>query len=258
MEPRSKHDASYVFLISYVHHMLSQMVGEKPVAAQMETLIGKWNPQSPSCAFQHYFYNQVTEEQAPYFAPGPNEDEKKWEEALKDKPTPGSIPVLARGPLEVGKRLEVQALCLRGIQLKLHELNDVLTKRLQAHDLQYSVRAAEARRKHIVLSRRTLALATKVQVLRNKGYTLDTNEEQLKAKINGLWDEAFDPVFSGRQEEIWARLSVLRERAGQLQKEAEDLSKQIDSSKDSSLDPEQMKKVEKVSLYRINLARSDC
>lgn len=223
-------------------------IGEKPVASQMETLIGKWNPNSPSCAFQHYFYNQVTEEQAPYYSPGPNEDEKKWEEALKDKPSPGSIPVLARGPVQLGQRLEMQAHCLRGIQAKLHELNDVLTKRLQAHDLQYSVRAAEARRKHIALSRRTLALATKVQVLRNKGYTLDANEEQLKTKINGIWDTAFDPVFNGRQEEIWARLSVLRERAGHLQREAESLSKHMDSSKESKLDPAQIQKVEKVWL----------
>jgi nuclear pore complex protein Nup54 len=215
----------------------------------MQTLFEKWDPSSSSCSFQHYFYNHVGEEQAPYYAPAPGEDEAKWEEALKKKPSPGSIPVLARGPLALGRRLEIQAMWVRGIQSRLHELNDVLTRRLQEHDLQYSVRAAEARRKHVVLSRRCLSLATKVQVLRNRGYALDGTEEQLRAKLQKLEQLAFDPMVSGRQEEIWARMSVLRERAQLLKTETDKLAKDVSGSNaDGPLDEDQMKRVEKVSV----------
>ena len=214
----------------------------------MQVLLEKWDPSSSSCVFQHYFYNQVGEDRAPYYAPGPNEDEKKWEEALKTKPNPGAIPVLAVGPLQVGRRLEVQAVWARGIQTRLHQLNDVLTKRLQAHDLQYSVRAQEARRKHVVLSRRCLALATKVQVLRNRGYALDGAEEQIRMKLTQLEKIAFDPMLSGRQEEIWAKMSVLRDRAQLLKAETEKLAKEMQASGDNGIDEEQMKRVEKVSM----------
>lgn len=207
----------------------------------------KWDPSSPACAFQHYFYNQVPEESAPYYAPGPGEDEKKWEEALKERPSPGSIPVLARGPLAVGRRLETQATWVRGIQTRLHELNDILSKRMQVHDLEYSVRAQEARRKHVALSRRCLSLATKVQVLRNRGYALDSTEEQLRVKLVQLEKVAFDPMLSGRQEEVWARMSVVRQRAQMLQSETEKLGKQVNTSTEELLDDEQMKRIERVS-----------
>jgi nuclear pore complex protein Nup54 len=227
-------------------------LGEKSIPDQVSTLFEKWNPLSSNCAFQHYFYNHVPEEQAPYYAPSAGEDGVKWEEALKKKPSPGAIPVLARGPLSIGRRLETQAVWVRGIQTRLHELNDVLTRRLQEHDLQYSVRAAEARRKHIVLSRRCLSLATKVQVLRNRGYAMDGAEEALKVKLQKLEKLAFDPMVSGRQEEIWARMSVIRERAQLLKTETDKLAKDVAVSGDEGpLDDAQMKKVEKVSVIGI-------
>lgn len=212
----------------------------------MQILAQKWDPTSPSCPFNHYFYNRVPEEQVPYYAPGPAEDATKWEEALKNKPSANVIPVLAQGPLALGRRLEIQAMTIRALQAKLHELNEVLTKRLQAHDLQYSVRAQEARRKHVVLSRRCLALATKAQVLRNRGYALDGTEEQLRLKLNMLEKIAFDPMLSGRQEEIWAKMSVLRDRAQILKTETERLSKDMSAGKENPLDDDQMKKIEKV------------
>jgi nuclear pore complex protein Nup54 len=213
----------------------------------MQVMYQKWDPLSPACTFQHYFYNQVPEASAPYYAPGPDEDEKKWEQALKDRPSPGSIPVLAQGPLAVGRRLETQTKFLRAIRSRLHELDNTLSKRMQVHDLEYSVRAQEARRKHVVLSRRCLSLATKVQVLRNRGYALNTTEEQLRVKFMQLEKVAFEPLLNGRQEEIWARMSVVRQRAQMLQTETEKLGKQVNASSEALLDDEQMKRIERVS-----------
>jgi hypothetical protein len=68
-------------------------------------------------------------------------------------------------------------------------------------------------------------LATKVQVLRNRGYALDASEEELKAKLAKLEQATFDPVVGGRQEELWARMTVVRERARVLREETERLGK---------------------------------
>jgi nuclear pore complex protein Nup54 len=226
--------------------MTNVFAGTKSVPEQMQNIYEKWEPSSSTCVFQHYFYNQVPEERAPFYAPSPEDDGQKWEEALKKKPSPGSIPVLAKGPLAVGRRLEIQAAVVRAIQTRLHEINEILNKLLQMHDLKFSVRIQETRRRHVALGRRCLSLASKVQVLRNRGYNLDSAEEKLLMKLLELNKTAFDPMLSGRQEEIWARMSVLRERAQILKNETEGLAKEVKPTSENPLDEESMRKVEKV------------
>ncbi|KAI5310734.1 hypothetical protein KEM55_002830, partial [Ascosphaera atra] len=46
----------------------------------------KWNPYSRTSPFRTYLYNNVGEDQAPFYQPGPNDDEAKWEEALRKRP----------------------------------------------------------------------------------------------------------------------------------------------------------------------------
>jgi nuclear pore complex protein Nup54 len=209
------------------------------------SIFQKWNPEDAQCAFQSYLYNQVDEAMAAYYAPDSNEDAKKWEEALKKKPGPGSIPILIRGPLALGRRLEMQAKAISWLQVRMHEINRQLETTRQKHELEYSVRAQEARRKHVALSRRFLAMGSKLQLLRNRGYNLDPAEEQLRTKLEELEKQAFDPVVDGRQEEIWARMGVVRERASLLQAEFEKLGKDRKGT-DAPIDEESMKKIEKV------------
>lgn len=120
---------------------------------------------------------------------------------------------------------------------------------MQNHDLAVSVRAADAKRKHIALSQRCLALATKVQVLRNRGYAMDGAEEELKKRLVLLEKGAFDPVLSGRQEEIWARMSGIRARAKMLQEEQERLGGRVNGAEEGEvLDEASMAMVKKVSI----------
>lgn len=175
--------------------------------------------------FQHYFYNYVPEEMVPYYNPGPGEDETKWEEALAKKPVSGSIPALARGFAQVAERITMANKAVQGLQTRMHEINNSLTLNLQKHELEASIRAGDARRRHLALSKRCLAIATKVQVLRNRGYAMDGPEEALRQKLQTLEKQTYDPVLSGRQEEIWARLSDLRERADLLREESDRLGR---------------------------------
>jgi nuclear pore complex protein Nup54 len=219
--------------------LLINAPGEKSVEQQMQVLINKWDSNHPTCAFQYYFYNSVDPDKVPFYGPSPNEDERKWEEALANKPSPNSIPVLARGFEDIHER----------VQTRLHEINNALSLMKDAHDLDRASRINEAKRKHIVFTQRTLALATKVQILRNRGYDMDQAEEGLKKKLIELERKTFDPVLGGRQEEIWARMSGVRERARILQEETERMGKTIESQQNGELlNADDQKALEKVSL----------
>jgi len=166
---------------------------------------------------------------------------------LSKKPSPGAIPVLARGFEQVGERIKQQAAAVTALRTRLHEINNSLSLLKDAHELTVASRITEAKRKHIVFTQRTLALATKVQILRNRGYVMDQPEEDLKKKLIELEKQTFDPVLGGRQEEIWARMSGVRERARILQEETEKLGKTIEQQQNGELlTDEDQKALEKV------------
>jgi nuclear pore complex protein Nup54 len=79
----------------------------------------------------------------------------------------------------------------------------------------------DARRKHLVLKQRCLALATKVQVLRNRGYAMGGDEEVLRTKLMALEKNVADPGVDARSEEIWARMLIVQQRAKLLKSEIE-------------------------------------
>jgi nuclear pore complex protein Nup54 len=215
----------------------------------MAVIDHKWNPSNPECAFQYYFYNQVKPDEAPFYGPQPHEDERKWEEALANKPTPGSIPVLARGFEELAARIHYQNMAVSILQTRMHEMNNSLVLMKNSHELDVAARIAEAKRRHVVFTQRTLALASKVQVLRNRGFVMDQTEEELKKKLQELEKKTFDPVLTGRQEEIWARMSGVRERARILQEETERLGKAVESRQNGELlSEEDQKHLDKVCL----------
>ncbi|TPX11079.1 uncharacterized protein E0L32_007940 [Thyridium curvatum] len=192
---------------------------QKSVTDQMGLLYEKWNPASPNCVFKHYFYNKVDEARIPYYQPGPNEDPKEWEEALQNKPAPGFMPVQASGFQTLAERLLVQKKAISTFNAKLHEINASLDAILSRHDLETSVRSLTARRRHAELSKRCLALAAKIQVLRNRGYSLTGDEDDLKQKLQAIERGMQDPALSARMEELWSRLIVLRNYSEALRSE---------------------------------------
>jgi nuclear pore complex protein Nup54 len=202
----------------------------------------KWDPASPNCVFRHYFYNKVDESKAPYYRPGAYEDTKSWEEALSKKPGPGYIPVLCTGFTQMGERIKIQQRNLATFNQRLHDINNSLEAMLSKHDLVISVRALDAKRKHMMLKQRCLALATKVQVLRNRGYAMGGDEEDLKIKLQTLEKGVCDPGLSARAEEIWARMVGVRERARILK---EEMGKRANENGDG-LDEETVRRAEKV------------
>ncbi|KAK8074450.1 Nucleoporin nup44 [Apiospora hydei] len=192
---------------------------QKPITEQCVAIFQKWNPTSSDTVFKHYFYNKVDEAQVPFYQPGPNEDPREWEQAVRDKPGPGYVPVLATGFVHMAERLKTQRYNLSQLNNALHQINASLDAILSKHDLETSVRALNAKRKHALLRQRCIAIATKVQVLRNRGYALDTDEDELKSKLEALDRGLADPSLSARNEELWSRLIMLRNHADTLRDE---------------------------------------
>jgi nuclear pore complex protein Nup54 len=191
----------------------------KPIPDQIKLVVEKWDDKSPNCAFKHYFYNKVDDANIPYYSPQPHEDPKEWEEALAAKPAPGFMPVLCAGFAGMAERLKVQQRALGTFNAKLHEINASLDAILSRHDLDTSLRTLAARRRHAQLGRRCLALAAKVQVLRNRGYALSGDEDDLQTKLRAVERGMQDPALSARMEELWSRMIVLRGYAEGLRAE---------------------------------------
>lgn len=192
---------------------------QKPIPEQIQAITQKWDPTSPNCAFKTYLYNKVDEHAAPLYQPGPNDDPKEWEEALAKKPAPNYIPVLCAGFPAIVARLLLQRRVITEFNNKLHAINASLDEILSRHDLEHSVRALKARRRHAELSKRCLALASRVQVLRNRGYALSSDEDELKQKLAKIDKNIQDPALSARMEELWSRLIILRGYADNLKDE---------------------------------------
>jgi nuclear pore complex protein Nup54 len=210
----------------------------------MQLIAEKWHPLHPSCAFKTYFYNKVDESRIPFYQPGPQDDPKEWEDALSHKPAAGFMPVLCAGFAGMAERLKVQRRAVGEFNARLHEINASLDAILSRHDLETSVRALNARRRHAALRNRCLALAARVQVLRNRGYALSGDEDELRTKLMEMERRMQDPALSARMEELWSRLIVLRGYADNLRVEINKRG----MSEDGGLGEEVEAKAKKVSL----------
>ena len=211
----------------------------------MQLVAQKWNPNvAPN--FSTYLYNTVPPEHASFYRPDPSDDEERWEAALERKPCEGAVPVLVRGFFQLGIRMVNQERYLTILQGRLHEVANGLADLLRRHDLEVVARTAACRRTHARLAQRCLALATKAQVLRNRGYVMDADEEALRQKLLELERRVMDPALAGREEDIWARMVALRERGRILEEEFRGAGVTVDSAGDGQIDEEVLKRAKQV------------
>jgi nuclear pore complex protein Nup54 len=236
-------DHDQVLSISQVK-LTSRQTDQKPILEQFRLVTEKWDPASPSCVFKHHFYNKVDEAHIPFYKPQPHEDPREWEEALQNKPAPGFMPVLCSGYAGLADRLKTQKRAISEFNTRLHQVNGSLDAILQRHELETEVRALAARRRQTAISERCLALAAKVQILRNRGYALSGDEDDLKNRLQTLEREVQDPALGAREEELWSRLIVLRGYSDRLNKELDKPAGQDGEA----LDPDTEAKAKRVSV----------
>lgn len=224
---------------------VSTQPNEKSVAEQIRTIYGKWDPTSDATILKTYIYNAASKEFAPFFYPNTaaGEDEKSWEEALSQKPEPPKdadgttyVPVMVRGFRALGERVATQATAVKLMRSRLHEMNNSLTAIMDAHEQRITANISRAKRQHQVLQQKCLRLSVKVQILRNRGYALDAAEEGLRKTLIGLEKQVMDPGFLGREDEIWARMIALKEKARWLEEEGKWVSAQVQQQQQQKKD----------------------
>jgi hypothetical protein len=123
------------------------------------------------------------------------------------------VPVRANGFKDLDLRVKSQEKQVLLFRTELHNIQEKLNAIQSRHDLTTSIKLEDCRRRHVALARRALSLAAKVQVLKNRGYALQPEEETLKKRLEGLAKLVQDPAAAGRMNEIWARMMVVQEKA---------------------------------------------
>lgn len=220
----------------------------------MNIVKNKWDPQSLSSPLRTYLYQHVgTETDALKYRPGPGEDEDKWEEAVSKRPGSDWVPLVIQGFFQLGRKAQIQMEAIQRCNMMLQEINTSLDVQLDKHRQNVATRLEECKRRQMATARRTLALAVKVQFLRNRGYVMDNAEEELKAKLELLQREVFDPTLNAREQEVWAHMLGIRERAKRLKTEMEKVAP-VAQEVDPSLDKETVKAAKKV---RVGQARKE-
>lgn len=222
----------------------------RSIPQQMALIKDKWDPASLNSPLRTYLYQYVgSESEALKYTPSNEDDPSKWEEAVQKRPGPEWVPVLARGFKELAARGWIQQNQIQRCNMMLNEINASLDIQLDKHRQNVASRLAECKQRHKAISQRALALAAKVQILKNRGYVMDNAEEDLKHKLASLESTIFDPTLNARQQEIWAHMMGIRERSRYLKSEMQKLQP-VAESDDPLLDDNQMKQAKKVSLYR--------
>jgi len=113
-------------------------------------------------------------------------------------------------------------------------MNNSLEAVMTAHQQRITTHVEACRRRHVALAERTLRLSVKLQVLRNRGYALDGAEEALRKQLGVLAGRVTDPAFGAREEELWARMVALRERARWLGEEGKRVGQTVGGQSEGS------------------------
>ncbi|KAJ9602233.1 Nucleoporin nup57 [Cladophialophora chaetospira] len=228
----------------------------RSIPVQMNIVKNKWDPTSLSSPLRTYLYQHVeSETDALKYRPSSGEDEDKWEEAVSTRPGPDWVPLLVQGFFQLGRKSQIQMEAIQRCNMMLQEINTSLDIQLDRHRQNVASRIEECKRRQTATAQRTLALAVKVQILRNRGYVMDNAEEELKAKLETLQRDVFDPSLNAREQEVWARMLGIRERAKRLKLEMDKIAPTASATEEeSTLDEETIKAAKKtLEAYEIQL-----
>jgi len=173
----------------------------------------EWDPNSPNCKFRHYFYNIVHPSEVQRFTKPPNEDDKAWEMAMKNNPDPTCmVPVRAVGFEALRTRIETQDKQSQAHKIKLEQLNQKMKEVRRKHAIETVVKLQEYKRRHVDLTQRVIQFLKYAQILRNKGFSIESDEEALRSKLETVQSHLQQSEqFHGKLNQLWAQLQLVRE-----------------------------------------------
>ncbi|KAF8607100.1 hypothetical protein BDV93DRAFT_536746 [Ceratobasidium sp. AG-I] len=179
---------------------------------RIENIVQAWNPTSPSCRFQYYFYNLVDQPQN-YGRPANATNEALWKRAVGENPNPERlVPALAIGFDDLKKRTTSQETQYKAHLAALDTLRTRLTEINQKHTESNVSRLARAAQQHTELARRVRALARQLHMLipSVRRSALGQEEDELRRKLGALEEGAGMARMGARMNELWAAVGTVQ------------------------------------------------
>lgn len=192
----------------------SQFAG---LTQKIDAIAEAWNPNSPQCRFQHYFYNLVDPNQASLYGRPPNAtNESLWQRAVRDNPDPTClVPVLALGFDALHMRVEAQTQQAAAQQEKLRELEKRLASLKAVHNDNNMARIQRAVSQNTQISHRLLKLIQHLHLLipAVRSSTIRPEEEALRVALEEIEEEVRRPggtsKMRGKINELWALVGAV-------------------------------------------------
>ncbi|KAH3667046.1 hypothetical protein WICMUC_005393 [Wickerhamomyces mucosus] len=220
------------------------------IQEQLLKVKNSWDPNAQQNLLKTFFYNTVPENQSALYTKPANENEE-WDKAYEKRPTTSSIPVRAVGFEDLQKRSQTQINHVAQARVILQQISEKYKILSDKHELDTQSRITSAKAKNTRISRRILKLVSTLAVLKSKGYQLSPSEEKLLQVFQELLEKSQDPSGLGKSNELWARLSILKEKAKSLSEQLDSAfdmksDNNVDNHKDTAQSQKQILKIAKV------------
>eukprot|EP01080_Neovahlkampfia_damariscottae_P005803 gene5803-9626_t len=188
---------------------------DNTVEGAMKKIFDFYNPNSPFCRFNYFFYNisesgrvkeQLLSLREKYKEQIPD---SRWMGAMENNPNPNKlVPVPARSFDDLNLRISEQLKRIKSFQNVLK----LLEKELEARQRDYEVKnlkiIEQIKLKQLILNARILKLQMKLEVLMQKGGGQTSNDSKIKMKLDYLQQELHKPnQFRGRLNELVPQLN---------------------------------------------------
>ncbi|KAF8128611.1 nucleoporin complex subunit 54-domain-containing protein [Boletus edulis] len=184
---------------------------------RIDAIAEAWNPYSPLCRFQHYFYNLVDPALVSQYGRPPNAtNEAFWQSAVRENPDPSCmVPVLAVGFDALNARVEAQSAQATAQQEKLKELKKRLQALTATHADTTLSRLHRALSQHTQLSQRLLGLVQHLHLLipAVRSSSIRPEEEALRVALEEMEEDLRRPggmsKMRSKLNELWALVGAI-------------------------------------------------
>ena len=138
-------------------------------------------------------------------------DERLWAQAKHENPDPNRfIPVPLVGFSALNERFKLQERETEQHKMRLKLISNEVSA-LERHVLETKSKLEECRRKHIALSNRVLHIMINQEVVRKKGFPIQAEEDQLRARLEAIQTELSAPTkFQGCLNELMSQLRQMQ------------------------------------------------
>lgn len=193
----------------------TQQLSGYPQLIQEQVLKCKesWDPNTYKTKLRSFVYNKVNETDAILYTKPANVTQEEWDKALEQKSSSDVIPVQVYGFEGLNSRNQVQIENVAQARVILNQILDKSTQLQQTHSFDTAARIMKVQTRNVQIEKRILKLGTQLAILKNRRLPLTIAEEKMWGQFQELLKRSNDPAGLGKTNELWARLTVLKERA---------------------------------------------